>query len=722
MPAHPICAVCHRRPGAIPFVSQAAGGERVTGAICEVCAEQLMASGQAAAMGGPTPFGPGAARAAVRQDAPAQVPASATPALDEFGHDLTEDARAGRIDPVIGRDEEVEQVVEILARRRKSNAVLIGEPGVGKTAIVEGLARRVASADVPETLRGVRIVALDLAGMVAGAQYRGQFEQRLKAVLAEVEEAKGSIVLFVDELHTVLGAGGAEGAMDAANMLKPMLARGVLRMVGATTLSEYKKVERDGALARRFSPVLVDEPSVDDTVAILHGLRPAYEEHHGVRLTDAALAAAARLSDRYVTEERLPDKAIDLVDQASARVRLRGGASPEQLRERVAGLEAAKAEAVAAEDFERAAQLKAELQELQDRLGASADAEPAPALVVDEAEVAAVVGARTGIPVGELVAAELERLGALEDDLHRRVVGQEPAVAAVADTVRRARVGLSEGDKPLGTFLFLGPTGVGKTELVKALAERLFATEDALVRIDMSEFREPHTVARLIGSPPGYVGYGEGGQLTEPVRRRPYSVVLLDEVEKAHPDVWNVLLQLMDDGRLTDGEGRTVDFSNAVVVMTSNLGAGRARRGLGFTAAGGAAPGAGEERMLAAAKGAFLPEFLNRIDEIVTFQPLAAEHVARITGLMVERIAERLRTERGVALEVAPELVERLAADGFDEEYGARPLARHLRRTLERELTRAIVDGRLPDGATVRAGLGEDGAVVLAVAPAPVAA
>ncbi len=705
MPQLSTCAVCHVRPGAVPFVTDTPGG-RQAGAVCEVCAEQLMRSGQAAPIGGAGgPFGPGAAAQAVRQQAPAE-PASTTPALDEFGHDLTADARAGRIDPVVGRDREVEQVVEVLARRRKSNAVLIGEPGVGKTAIVEGLARRVAAAEVPDTLRDVRIVALDLAGLVAGAQYRGQFEQRLKAVLAEVEAAKGAIVLFVDELHTVLGAGGAEGAMDAANMLKPMLARGALRMVGATTLSEYKKVERDGALARRFSPIMVEEPSVAETVEILHGLRDAYAEHHGVVITDAALTAAARLSDRYVVEERLPDKAIDLVDQAAARVRLRtpGTASVEALKEQIAA-------AVAAEDYERAAALKAQVARSE------AGGAPAGPAKVGEADVAAVVGARTGIPVGELVAAELEKLGRLEDDLHERVVGQEAAVAAVADTVRRARVGLSEGDKPLGTFLFLGPTGVGKTELAKALSSRLFATEDALVRIDMSEFREPHTVARLIGSPPGYVGYGEGGQLTEPVRRRPYSVVLLDEVEKAHPDVWNVLLQLMDDGRLTDGEGRTVDFTNAVVVMTSNLGAGRARRGLGFTAAA-AGSGADEERMLAAAKSAFLPEFLNRIDEVVSFEALGPEHVRVITGLMVERIAERLRTERGIVLEVAPELVERLAADGFDEEYGARPLARHLRRTLERELTRAIVEGSLADGARVRAELGADGAVALEVAAA----
>jgi ATP-dependent Clp protease ATP-binding subunit ClpC len=577
--------------------------------------------------------------------------------------------------------------------------VLIGEPGVGKTAVVEGLARRIAEGDVPATLQGARLVALDLAGMVAGAQYRGQFEQRLKTALEEVRAAEGRIVLFLDELHTVLGAGGAEGAMDAANMLKPMLARGELRMIGATTLAEFRKIERDGALARRFSPVTVEEPSVEDTVAILHGLKAAYEQHHGIAIADEALAAAAKLSDRYLTEQRLPDKAIDLVDQAAARVRLRSGAGAEDLTK----LEALKDEAVAAEEFERAAELKT-------RIDAARTAGGSVPGAVGEEDVAHVVAARTGIPVGELVAGELERLQDLEADLHERVVGQDEAVEVVSETVRRARVGLAESDRPLGTFLFLGPTGVGKTELVKALAERLFATEKALVRIDMSEYREPHTVARLIGSPPGYVGYGDGGQLTEPVRRRPYSVVLLDEVEKAHPDVWNVLLQLMDDGRLTDGEGRTVDFSNAVVVMTSNLGAGQAKRGVGFTAG---APEAGDERMLAAAKSAFLPEFLNRIDEIVTFRALTAEQVETIARLMVDRVAATLRAERGIALEVEDALVARLAADGFDEAYGARPLKRHIRRTLEKALTKAILDGRLPDGAQARATLGAEGEIAL---------
>ncbi len=693
------CAVCGVRPGTMRVV--ASDGTRSQSAVvCEVCARELVRN---AGTAGPT-----------------EQNNSKTPALDEFGRDLTAEAATGRVDPVIGRATEIEQTVEILARRRKNNAVLIGEAGVGKTAIAEGLALRIAEGDVPAALSGVRLVALDLAGMVAGAQYRGQFEQRLKAVLGEVAEADGSIVLFVDELHTILGAGNAEGAMDAANMLKPMLARGELRMVGATTLAEFRAIERDSALARRFSPVTVEEPSVDDTVEILRGLRAAYEAHHDATITDAALAAAARLSDRYISEYRLPDKAIDLIDQAAARVRIQAPPAEDTsaLREQLEELLASKQAAVDAEAYEDAAQLKVQADAVQFRLDAATVAAAADdaARVVGEAEVAAVVATRTGIPVGELVAGELERLAGLERDLHARVVGQDDAVRVVSDTIRRARVGLADHDKPLGTFLFLGPTGVGKTELVKALAERLFATEKALVRIDMSEFRAPHTVARLIGSPPGYVGYGDGGQLTEPVRRRPYSVVLLDEVEKAHPDVWNVLLQLMDDGRLTDGEGRTVDFTNTVVVMTSNLGAGEARRGIGFTAG---APDAAGDRMRDAAKQAFLPEFLNRIDEIVTFSALTPEQVEKIAAIVVERTAERLRTERGIELHVEPELVSRLAREGFDESYGARPLKRHVRRTLEKALTQAIVDGRLADGAVVRAGLGPEGEVALTVAAEP---
>ncbi len=717
------CTVCEMRP-AVTRIAYQAGSRRGTADLCEVCAADAMqgndprvsaaARGELPGQPNHVPFG------SVDEDA------SATPALDEFSRDLTEDAREGRVDPVIGRDSEVEQVIEVLARRRKNNAVLIGEAGVGKTAIAEALALRIASGDVPETLEGVRLVTLDLAGMIAGAQYRGQFEQRFKQALEEVADSDGQIVVFLDEIHTILGAGNAEGAMDAANMLKPLLARGEVRLVGATTLAEYRSIERDSALARRFSAIHVDEPSVDDTVAILRGLRAVYEQHHGVAIADEALEAAARLSDRYVTDQQLPDKAIDLVDQASARLRLHGGAAARSeaavAQAELDAARTAKDTAVRDERYEDAAGHKVEVERLEARVAELRAAEgeavatvthigPTGLPTVTETDVAAVIASRTGIPVGELVAAELERLGELEADLHARVIGQEQAVGLVADTVRRARVGLADADKPLGSFLFLGPTGVGKTELVKALAERLFATEKALVRIDMSEFREPHTVARLIGSPPGYVGYGDGGQLTEPVRRRPYSVVLLDEVEKAHPDVWNVLLQLMDDGRLTDGEGRTVDFTNTVVVMTSNLGGGRSKRGVGFGASTETSF-ADSERMVAAARSAFLPEFLNRIDEVLTFDALSAPQIESIASLVVARVAERLRLERGIELEVTPELVSRLGREGFDEELGARPLNRHVRRTLERELTQAILDGRLADGAHVTARDAADGTAI----------
>jgi ATP-dependent Clp protease ATP-binding subunit ClpC len=710
-----LCDVCGERPGTVD-VTFVSGGEQRNGALCERCARAAMAQQQGAAQAGPLGglIGAGAGGPAVRQS---NRQRSATPALDRFGRDLTTEARSGGIDPVIGRESEIEQVVEALTRRRKNNAALIGEAGVGKTAIAEGLALRIAHNNVPEPLRGVRVVALDLAGMLAGTQLRGAFEQRLKTLLDEVVASNGQVILFVDELHTVLGAGAAEGAMDAANMLKPMLARGELRMIGATTLSEYRNIERDSALARRFSPVMVEEPSVPDTVAILHGLRSQYEEHHGVRIDDDALAAAARLSDRYISEYRLPDKAIDLVDQAAARVRLRSSGSDRQRTEtELERLRAEKQAAVDAEAYEDAGEIKQHIQRLEVRLSELVEREDDTATTVTEQEIAGVVAARTGIPVGELVAAELERLATLEDDLHRRVIGQDEAVHAVSDTVRHARAGLAEPDRPLGSFLFMGPTGVGKTELVKALAERLFATEKALVRIDMSEYREPHTVARLIGSPPGYVGYGDGGQLTEPVRRRPYSVILLDEIEKAHPEVWNVLLQVLDDGRLTDGEGRTVDFTNSVVVMTSNLGAGQAKRPLGF-AGGDTEPAS--DRMREAAKRAFLPEFLNRIDEIVVFEPLTETQVQRIGELICERIAARLREERGVELEVEPALIARLARDGFDAEFGARPLKRHVRRTLEKELTRAILDGRLAEGTHVVAREGEEELVVLELVEQP---
>jgi len=717
-----LCDICGERPAAVD-VMFVAGGARRHGGLCEQCAHDAVAQqqlggepgGGLSGLAGGMPGLPGGmpgltgGPSGVRQRTPSR-PRSATPALDRFGRDLTAEAHAGRIDPVIGREAEIEQVVEALSRRRKNNAALIGEAGVGKTAIAEGLALRIAHGDVPEPLHGVRVVALDLAGMVAGTQFRGAFEQRLKALLDEMAASDGQVILFVDELHTVLGAGAAEGSMDAANMLKPMLARGELRMIGATTLAEYRKIERDSALARRFSPVMVEEPSVQDTIAILQGLREQYEAHHRVQIADEALEAAARLSDRYISEYRLPDKAIDLVDQAAARLRLKtAGSETDRLRTELERLRAEKQAAVDAEAYEDAGKIKQEIDALEARLSERADEG---AVLVAEQEIADVVAARTGIPVGQLVAGELERLGTLEADLHRRVVGQDAAVSAVAETVRHARAGLSEPDRPLGSFLFLGPTGVGKTELVKALAERLFATEKSLVRIDMSEYREPHTVARLIGSPPGYVGYGDGGQLTEPVRRRPYSVILLDEIEKAHPEVWNVLLQVLDDGRLTDGEGRTVDFTNTVIVMTSNLGAGAAKRPLGFTG-GGAEPAA--DRMVQAAKRAFLPEFLNRIDEVVVFDALTEDQVLKIGELMCSRIADRLREEHDVALEVDAALVARLAREGFDAEFGARPLKRHLRRTLEKDLTRAILDGRLTAGASVRAIDDDDDSIVLEV-------
>ncbi len=721
-----LCDLCGERPAVVMarFVS---GGTASTAALCEVCADEAM--GQ---QGGLSPFGEmmSAAGGHVVRERQRTRQRSNTPALDQFGCDLTLEALEGRIDPVIGREEEIEQTVEILARRRKNNAVLIGEPGVGKTAIAEGLARRIAEGDVPDRLQGARLVALDLAGMVAGSQFRGQFEQRLKSALEEVASSNGEVILFLDELHTVLGAGSPEGSMDAANMLKPALTRGDLSMVGATTLAEFRKIERDGALARRFSPVLVEEPSVEETVEILHGLRAAYEDHHSVAISDEAIEAAARLSDRYVTDQQLPDKAIDLIDQAAARLRLRAGGGPdaelERLRTQRAEAHAEKDAAVDEENYERAAELRETINGFEAKIAELCAArpggcEPEETITVRETDVAQVISGRTGIPVGELVEGELERLNTLEQDLHGRVVGQEKAVELVADTVRRARAGLSDGEQPLGSFLFLGPTGVGKTELVKALAERLFATEKALVRIDMSEYREPHTVARLIGSPPGYVGYGDGGQLTEPVRRRPYSVILLDEIEKAHPEVWNVLLQVLDDGRLTDGEGRTVDFTNTVIAMTSNLGAGRAKRPLGFATDASEVADSGDERMQAAAKRAFLPEFLNRIDEIVTFEALTPEQVEQICRLVVSRVGERLFEEHGVELEVSDELVARLAQDGFDEEFGARPLKRHVRRTLEKELTRAILDGRVAEGTGVRADLAGDGTVALDVSRAELA-
>ncbi|GAB7193557.1 ATP-dependent Clp protease ATP-binding subunit [Kineococcus sp. NUM-3379] len=623
-------------------------------------------------------------------------PRAATPTLDQFGRDLTELAREGRLDPVVGREVEVEQTLEVLSRRTKNNPVLIGDPGVGKTAIVEGIAQRIVNGEVPDTLLERRVVVLDLAGMVAGTKYRGEFEERLKNVLDEVGAAGREVVLFLDELHTLVGAGAGEGSLDAGNMLKPALARGELQVVGATTIDEYRRhLERDAALERRFQPIVVPEPSVADTVAILLGLRDRYEAHHQVRIGDEALVAAAELSDRYVTNRFLPDKAVDLVDQASARVRLRSRAVPSDVREAEQRLEALLRErdsAVTAEDYTRAAELKGRIEAARTDVGALS-AGRTPVVDVTAEDVAEVVSRATGIPVAQLTRQEKERLLRLEDELHARVVGQEEAVAAVAEAVRRARAGLADPDRPVGSFLFLGPTGVGKTELARALAAALFGGQDRMVRFDMSEFQESHSVSRLLGAPPGYVGHEEAGQLTEAVRRTPYTVLLLDEIEKGHPDVFNTLLQLLDAGRLTDSKGRTVDFSHTVVVMTSNVGADRI---LTATAAGTDLELLREPLMRLLGQR-FRPEFLNRIDEIIIFRGLDRAQLRQITALLLEQTRRRLDA-LGVTLRMAEAAVDLLAEQGFQPEFGARPLRRTIQRELDNRVSRMILGGELGRG------------------------
>ena len=669
-----------------------------------------------------------------------QDPEGSYQALEKFGRDLTELAESGKLDPVVGRDEEIRRVIQVLSRRTKNNPVLIGDPGVGKTAIVEGLAQRIVAGDVPEGLKGRRVWALDIGSLLAGSKYRGEFEERLKAVLENIREAEGQIVLFIDELHTIVGAGAAEGAVDAANMLKPMLARGELRCIGATTLDEYRKhIEKDAALERRFQPVFVGEPSVADTIAILRGLKERYEAHHGVRIRDAALVAAAVLSDRYISDRQLPDKAIDLVDESASRLRMEIDSSPLELDEaerRVRQLEIelaamgkeskdvrepvereladAKAqrdelaarwakekealdrvkeitqkiddlrmEAERAErqgDLQRVAEIRyGELPALETELAEREQAEFEPMVKeeVDEDDVAAVVARWTGVPVSRLLEGETEKLIHMEERLHQRVVGQDEAVEAVANALRRARTGLQDPNRPIGSFIFLGPTGVGKTELARALAEFMFDDERALVRLDMSEYQERHTVSRLVGAPPGYVGYDEGGQLTEAVRRRPYSVVLLDEIEKAHAEVFDVLLQILDDGRLTDGQGRTVDFRNTVIIMTSNI------------------------RSAEALSEYFRPEFLNRIDEVVEFKALTREQLGEIVELQLERLRARL-AGRGIELELTDAAKETLAEAGWDPTYGARPLKRALQRMVENPLAMRLLEGDFADGDRIR--------------------
>lgn len=691
-------------------------------------------------------------------------PEESMQALAKYGRDLTDLARQGKLDPVIGRDEEIRRVVEILSRRTKNNPVLIGEPGVGKTAIVEGLARRVIAGDVPEGLKNKTIYSLDLGALLAGAKYRGEFEERLKNVLAEIKKAEGNIILFIDELHTVVGAGAAEGAMDAGNILKPMLARGELHCIGATTLNEYRKhIEKDAALERRFQPVLVDQPSVEDTVSILRGLRERYEVHHGVRIKDAALVAAAVLSDRYISDRFLPDKAIDLVDEAAAKLRTEIDSMPSELdealrrvlqleieeqalkketdpasseklhriREELANLrqhadslkaqwqmekqgiirlrnlkreiEAIRSEMESAErnyDLNKLAELQyGKLPELEKRLKSEeallAEKRSHKVMLkeeVDEDDIAKIVSRWTGIPVTRLLSGEREKLSRLEDILHQRVIGQDAAVTAVSEAIIRARAGIKDPSRPIGSFIFLGPTGVGKTELAKALAEVLFDDERSMIRIDMSEYMEKHSVSRLVGAPPGYVGYDEGGQLTEAVRRRPYSVILLDEVEKAHYDVFNILLQILDDGRLTDGKGRTVDFKNTVIIMTSNIGSQEILNS-DFSVA--------KERALDMMKSHFRPEFLNRIDDIIVFNALTRDQVADIAGLLLQSLGERLKKQLNITLSWGKDVLKLLAKEGYDPNYGARPLRRLIGRLVETELSKQIVQGGIPEGSHV---------------------
>jgi len=637
--------------------------------------------------------------------------------LEKYSRDLTQLAREGKLDPVIGRDNEILRLIQILSRRTKNNPVLIGEAGVGKTAIAEGLAQQIANNDVPEILSGKRVVQLDLGAMIAGSRFRGEFEERLKAIMEEVQRAQGDIILMIDELHTVVGAGAAQGAMDASNMLKPALARGELQCIGATTLDEFHKyIEKDAALERRFAPIYVEEPTVDDTIKMLYGLRDRYEAHHKVRFADDALVAAARLADRYVTDRRLPDKAIDLMDEAAAKLRVALYSMPPDLKAMKSEIEKLQAEEEQSglnRDYERAAQKKSERLRLEDEYHAKRDkweSEHQLDEVVDVDDIAGVVHQWTGIPVSQMMETEATKLLHMEARLHERIIGQEEAIHAISDAIRRARSGLKDPSRPIGSFIFIGPSGVGKTELAKALAWFMFDDEEALVRIDMSEYREQHTVSRLFGAPPGYVGYEEGGQLTEAVRRRPYRVVLFDEIEKAHPEVWNALLQILDDGRLTDGQGNIVDFRNTVLIMTSNLGTEYVRKGgaLGFLQS----RATDEEReshdkVERALKGAFRPEFLNRVDEIIMFSSLTLEEMEEIVILQMKEVQDRLN-EYNITVELTDAARKWLAKEGYDPAFGARPLRRAIQKHVESPLSVELLSGKYKDGATVQVDVDEE--------------